>query len=990
MTVADGYKACADGYVYAYVSPGQVVEVRHADNTTKTYEFLEDAFAEAKDGDLISLLDDVNTYASIMLGTQSVNGTPKSLTLDLDGHSITSKWGVAHTFTVYHGALVVKNSVPGEGGIDNTAVDGNVFRLYGSYLKNCNPRIHTPFTHLTIEEGVDIFAQNSEGSGISVTEMRDSYQAVCGTDYTTDVYNNTTEKGKLNGYGVANGIRVDIKGNIHANKYGLKVNGSIRYPDVALYGAEGSTDAAAIRAEKAWFAGYEVLESDTAYAPYLHVYSSAVIESAANTNQSTAAYASGYARWLIEGTCQGANGLYIKSGEVTLNNAIIESTTTGDAQTIITGKSAGIEGSGNAVTIESNRNYSGESVLTINGDTKLSTEANGGAALVDVVDATHESKVEGIEINGGTFTGDQAIIISNETATSETNQILINGVLVVGDITIGGETDTTAVSSIKGQQTHITAFDNADDTRTVIVSIGVAPAAATEWTDVAALAEGSNAKWTGFTAGVIATGESVKLGELQIISGNSTDGVQQLTVDSGAQLIVDKLIMNDYARIIVEAGGQLIVTGEQGINAPNVANILLKTSETAQAIFLFHPNVTSNRHPNATVEFTSKSYRQSGKNVYQRFGIPSYTNDVRMEYKDPSSSTLTYIQMWDYAADKWTELWIAVPAATGLNVGVSGPFGCFDLASNNAKESPMTYLFKGALVGNNDASMTFNNKFNPYANSYMAPIDIKTLVNRLADNYPELSAAVYVYVALANDNYTWLPLAQSDFTGWDVPAVTKIDPMQAYMLYMIPGNTSNATVSYKDNVYDPFMTNGSNPAPAHRAKAAKKNFLKLNIADESGVVFDNARILEDNQFGEEFDNGYDVNKYMNEKVNLYVMSQDEAWSTVASDDVLNKYIGVNVAQSGVYTISVAHNGLDYALVDLENNQVIDLVEGNTYSFFQEAGKNDARFQVVKVSKVTTALEDVQNDVLSTKFMKDGVLYIIKNGVVYNAQGQIVK
>ena len=187
------------------------------------------------------------------------------------------------------------------------------------------------------------------------------------------------------------------------------------------------------------------------------------------------------------------------------------------------------------------------------------------------------------------------------------------------------------------------------------------------------------------------------------------------------------------------------------------------------------------------------------------------------------------------------------------------------------------------------------------------------------------------------------------------------------------------------------MAGGASPAPARRSAAKKQNFMKLNIADENGIVFDNARLLEDNQFSDEFDNGYDINKYMNSNVSLYVTSQDEAWNTLASDNVLNAYIGVNVAKAGTYTISVAHNGLDYALVDLENNQVIELVEGNTYSFFQEAGKNDARFQVVKINKVPTAIEDVQsNDVLSTKIMKDGVLYIIKNGAVYNAQGQMVK
>ena len=122
---------------------------------------------------------------------------------------------------------------------------------------------------------------------------------------------------------------------------------------------------------------------------------------------------------------------------------------------------------------------------------------------------------------------------------------------------------------------------------------------------------------------------------------------------------------------------------------------------------------------------------------------------------------------------------------------------------------------------------------------------------------------------------------------------------------------------------------------------------------------------------------------------MYVNAEN-ALSTLASDDIANSFIVVNVAEAGNYTLNVAYSGLDYALVDLVNNNVIELVAGNSYVFFQEAGMTDARFQVVKVNRMPTALEDVEGKVLSTKFVKDGVLYILKNGAVFNAQGQIVK
>jgi len=47
--------------------------------------------------------------------------------------------------------------------------------------------------------------------------------------------------------------------------------------------------------------------------------------------------------------------------------------------------------------------------------------------------------------------------------------------------------------------------------------------------------------------------------------------------------------------------------------------------------------------------------------------------------------------------------------------------------------------------------------------------------------------------------------------------------------------------------------------------------------------------------------------------------------------------------------------------------------------------------VFNQEQIATGMENVQGDnVQSTKVLENGVLYIIKNGVRYNVQGQIVK
>ena len=55
-----------------------------------------------------------------------------------------------------------------------------------------------------------------------------------------------------------------------------------------------------------------------------------------------------------------------------------------------------------------------------------------------------------------------------------------------------------------------------------------------------------------------------------------------------------------------------------------------------------------------------------------------------------------------------------------------------------------------------------------------------------------------------------------------------------------------------------------------------------------------------------------------------------------------------------------------------------------------SGSNQAPRRLRFVFDQATGVENVQGNVQSTKVIENGVLYIIKNGVKYNAQGQIVK
>ena len=969
---------------------GKTIKVAQVAGEGIDYTNLATAFAEAESGDVIQLQSQMTLSSYIWIGEAdqaATSGTGKVLTLDLNGEQL-SYTGNKPFIQLTHGTLTIKTSQAGGKIYSNrsgTAAE-SVILVTGSTLKDCEPKTQNNYySHLVIENGVEIEGQKN-GIVVDGTHALTVYGSL---SYTTDVYASSGC--------IANGVRVDVYGKVNAFKYGLKVNGNVTKPtmnDGVTLRSLNTAGTGAYDHTKVP-AGYTIAATDVKYIPFIFIANGAELKANETANESTGLYCSGYADYLVQGYVHGSTGVYIKSGNVEIaDGSKIESDNDNDTGILVTGKGSGLDAGGNAISVESNTHYAGDINVTISGG---SITAGDNGQSVQNTNANGAGAVEAVVISGGTFVGGAAGGITLDPNSTPTNVELVGGTFT-GNI----ESLIEAV----GESNVITQVVSVDPvTHEATVVVGEKEAG----DEIVDLDDDEKQKDFAFVNDmandIVNLNADALTGNLSKTLPDGTTEVKYLSltgednytvtviVEDGKILKVGQVVMNGNGRIIVEAGGQLIITGNNGLFADAIENIVLETSEQKQAIFLFNPEVSNNRHPKATVEFISKAYYEGGKTVYQRFGLPTYNNNVKLEYQNPASSVQTYIVNWDYAADRWADDWIAVPAATGLNITTGNPFDCFEMVSDNLSGSAnkMHYTFKGALVGNTDGEMSFNHGYNPYANSYMAPIDIESFLNRLYNNNPELEASMWVYQALANDNYTWVGIGQSDFGefGDVTAAMTTIAPMQAYMLNLRSGSSSDATVSYENNVYNPFMGFVPNSAPS-RNEAAKKNYMKLSIAAEDGIVCDYARLIEDARFSNEFDNGYDVSKYMNEKVNMYV-NAEEALSTMASNDIQNAYINVNVAESGVYTITVGHNGLDYALVDLENNNVIDLVEGNTYTFFQEAGKTDARFQVVKVNKVATGIEDAQNgQVLSTKIMKDGMLYILKNGAVYNAQGQIVK
>lgn len=930
------------------------------------YADLQTAFNSAPTNSTIQLAEDIEVAATVKI-SKAESDPSKTFILDLNGHKITTKSGVKNTIELYKGALTIRNSVPTEGsGIynNNDQAPGkynseyNTIMVFGTYQKNCNPKeadVTDLFTFLNLETSAYVEATVNAITINSFTAIKDAQQNVINKG--TCIY--------ASGTGVANGVRVDLQGKIEAGKYGIKANGTLGYPDATKHGTY-------FNSVKENFYGVgtteTIQESDKNFSPFIHIFPTAIIHVSDNVKKATAVYCSGYARWLIEGDCSGSTGVYTKSGQVTLNDAIVQSTYTGNTATISLTNASGIETGGNAVVVESNSSYPGGTEVVVTGDSKITTPVDNGTALTEVVKPGSQTEVESITINGGVFSGDNSIAISDQTASSTEAEVTIYGTTIEGEITIG---DDGSIDDLLPDNVHTTIVEDENGKATVIISEGEEPEAAgltpeqaaagetNSWAQVAAVSDKDNRKnvaWTGIDSekgeGTIAENAKVYLGELQIISGDE-DNLQKLTIESGAELNVSQLILNKYARIIVKPNGRLIVTGEQGMHAPSNENIVLESSDVQPAYFMFHPNVTSNRHPKAQIQFHSRGYQkpmgeqdvEGGKFQWQRFGVPSW-KPINLKECIAHLPAKTQFQRIVNDDPANYNMWEILSKEDNLV-----PFTSYAMTSQSTTEG-IVYTFGCEIVGNGDVELKLYEHYNYFSNSYTAPIDIKKLIKDFKDNYPHLQATVYLNDPVSN---WWYELNNSTYFFYDnLP--TTIEPMQAFS-FMRNAAGVNPKIDYNTEIWTPMMSSSSG-APA-RAREQSFGSARIEITAADGTK-DAVCLAESDEFSSEFDNSYDAEKFIYEgKTLIYANGCYDKMGIHATNNLEGTTFGITTNDQTSFMMSFDHvKGVNYAIRDMLTGTETEIAEGATYMFSVPADATiENRFQIVKVKKVPTAIEN---------------------------------
>ena len=258
------------------------------------------------------------------------------------------------------------------------------------------------------------------------------------------------------------------------------------------------------------------------------------------------------------------------------------------------------------------------------------------------------------------------------------------------------------------------------------------------------------------------------------------------------------------------------------------------------------------------------------------------------------------------------------------------------------------------------------------ANPLTAPIRIANMTISNSED-----GAVHLY------NGSWVGKAPGSAGEAVIPA------MQGYGVI---ASSSGGTVSFD---YDVAVRRASSKnAPLNAPKRTDSDIqdhITVSVTTNDRKV--DLELYENAQFTEGIDVGWEA-IYMEgsgQFGELYAIA-DKKMNILATPNLEGTVLGFVPGQAESYVISFEGDGKGYYLNDteLELSTLID--EGNTYEFTPNESTNATRFVISKtpIRNTPTGLEEVSEGTKARKQLIDGVLYIIRDGRIYNTTGALYK
>lgn len=501
-------------------------------------------------------------------------------------------------------------------------------------------------------------------------------------------------------------------------------------------------------------------------------------------------------------------------------------------------------------------------------------------------------------------------------------------------------------------------------------------------------------------------------------------------VVSGGELKVKSLTINwedkgkGIPAVTVNPDGGLTV-GEGGLDAIKldnpVENLVLKAGETGetkgQTGFLrIHPN-SAEPMPEATVELYSIGYYDMTVDDRNDVGRWQF---VGSPLANPVAAKAIYTESFLYEWDTLKGDWV-----NNRKKGVLKPFLGYS-TSQYMSEDGMKVTYAGELVSNEEPAaieLAYNGgdkiSHNMLANSFTAPIDITKF--EITD-FANAEAAIYLFNTGSRNDIANLESMDDGSKGGEtfntpgqyihIPVgkigemksafnqmPTSIAPLQGFCVHATGANPK-ITMDYSKLVWGgDYSKNGNGPLRvAARDMSEYGQVRSLCVTLYGGGLADNLYMLESEENNPYFENGQDARKMMSGALNIFSVAGEDELAVDATNSFIGTRVGVRTGEETMYTMFFTHlnSGNELALLDRETEQITEITENAEYTFFAEPNSTITnRFEIIEWDGsnkpgIATGVENVENGTKVHKFIKDNQLFILKNGVLYNATGVLVR
>ena len=487
--------------------------------------------------------------------------------------------------------------------------------------------------------------------------------------------------------------------------------------------------------------------------------------------------------------------------------------------------------------------------------------------------------------------------------------------------------------------------------------------------------------------------------------------IRDTVVVAGQVSVYGVTIEGSNLMTIAPTGG--LTVGEGGVVNSNVRNLVLQVDQDAESAtrgqvgYLRISPKCAVDMPKAILEYLRLGYTNcgvtdgtaeiTGYSTWQYLGCP-----VQAAGKKIKSVIAGWINSWDESTGTWVN-----NRATATVSPFIGFANSQDLNSTGALSK-----FNGQLIEarSYDVSLTYTESesslkgWNLLANSFSAPMVISQM-----DFPTQTDSTVYLFNtgstehASAEDDgegtYTSVPAKFAGETvtikGMSYTFPNTIPSMQGFFV-KAKANTT-LTIDYAKTVWNATYTASTNKplrARAEHADNAENEYRAMFVSMEANGQRDIVRIIESEKFSTSIDGGYDAQILPAGNFNIFTIEDDAHLSVNATNSIIGTRVGVRTGEETAYTMTFNYEDDDLALVDVETGDELEIFDGMQYTFFAEPNTEiTERFMIVEradAPSVTTGVDNTQSDVKVSKFIKDGQLFILKNGVLYDATGARVK